>query len=268
MNILRSAALFGALLMALPTACMAQANESLPADLHAPFDALLQRYVVEGRFVDYSTWQAQESDRRALAHYIRTLSEVDPSVLSAPQRFAYWVNLYNAVTVDLILDHYPLQSIKDLGGLLSSPWKRELVTVGGEPLSLDEIEHLELRGSTDDPRLHFALNCASIGCPPLYERAFRAEVLEAQLEEVTLRTVSDPAWVDLSECPGAYGNGLIRLSKIFDWYRSDFDGEEGIRSFLTHYLPEHAFALANVDCDLHFLRYDWSLNEPPPESKR
>lgn len=270
-TILRSAGFLVVLLVfiAAPSAtCPAQSAENALADLHAPFDALLQRYVVQQRWVDYARWHALESDRQALESYVETLGLIDPSSLTEQQRFAYWINLYNALTVDLILDHYPLESIKDLGGFLSSPWKRKLVEVGGEELSLDEIEHVKLRRNFDDPRLHFALNCASIGCPPLHGRAFRAKSLAEQLEEVSLRALTDRAWVDLSECPGAYGEGAIRLSKIFDWYEDDFGGQQGVRRFLARYLPEHAFALANLDCELHYLEYDWALNDTPSENTR
>jgi hypothetical protein len=225
----------------------------------ADYDGLLDRYVVDGRWVDYGAWHASDEDRSALQNYVDALAAEDLFSFDRDEQIAAWINLYNAVTVDLILDHYPVGSIKDL----DSPWGTARVTVAGRELSLDDIEHRILRVDFDEPRIHFALNCASVSCPPLDSRAYRAEDLDEHLDAVTLRALSDDDWLDVSGCPGAYGSGEIRVSKIFDWFADDFGGEEGIRAFLTAFRPDLRFRLANTGCSLEAMDYDWSLNEQP-----
>ena len=162
---------------------------------------------------------------------------------------------------------YPkLDSIKDLGSLFSSPWKPKWVPLLGDKLSLDDIEHgrLRERGRYDDPRIHFAVNCASIGCPMLREEAFVAERLHAQLDEQALRFLSD-------RTRNRFADGKLEMSKIFDWYGEDFRlGHRGITS-LPAYLARFADALADAPADrerikaqkadISFLDYDWKLND-------
>lgn len=231
-------------------------------DLHRDFDRLLGRYVVEESYVDYAAWHASDEDHARLDAYLQTLQELDPRDLDRDGELAYWINLYNATTLDLILDHWPVASIKDLGGLITSAWEKELVEVRGRPLTLDEIENDVIRERFDEPRIHFALNCAALSCPPLASAAYVGKRLEEQLEAATRRTVNDPRWVDLRRCR-SYGKGTIRLSKIFDWYAEDFGGEAGIRRFLARYRPESTLPLENEGCSLEYLDYDWSLNRPP-----
>jgi hypothetical protein len=158
--------------------------------------------------------------------------------------------MYNAVTVRLILDNYPLKSIKDLGGFLkTSPWKRDLVTVAGRKLSLDEIENAIIRPEFGDPRIHFALNCASVGCPPLQPRAYRAADLPAQLDHACRQALNDEGWVRVD-------GDEIHVTAIFDWYGDDFRHDGGsVRAFIDRYratpLPEGKIS---------FMSYDWSLN--------
>jgi len=229
---------------------------------HDTFDRLLGRYVVADRFVQYDQWHANEKDVQSLRDYVQQLESTDPDKLARNEALAYWINLYNAVTLRLILDHYPVSSIKDLGGKLTSAWEKKLVQVNGRPLSLNTVENEIIRPSFGDPRIHFALNCASMSCPPLSSHAYRADVIEEQLEAVARRAVTDPYWVDLSGC-SSYGKGHIALSKIFDWYQDDFGGEKGVRNFLAHYLPGKKLPLQNGRCSLHYNGYDWKLNLPP-----
>jgi Protein of unknown function, DUF547 len=182
------------------------------------------------------------------------------------------MNAYNAATVELILTKYPnLDSIKDLGSLLANPWKPKWVDLLGTKVSLDDIEHAMLRerGRYDDPRVHFAVNCASIGCPMLREEAFVASRLEAQLEEQTLRFMSDRTRNRFNEA-----NGRLELSKIFDWYGEDFKlGHKGIASlpaFAARYAVQLAATPAGQEAvraakvDVSFLDYDWKLNDAKP----
>ena len=212
------------------------------------------------------------ADRAALSAYLGRLSSVSAAGYAgfAPaQQMAFLINAYNAFTVELILTRYPkLDSIKDLGSLFQSPWKREWVPLLGRTMSLDDIEHgtLRVRGRFDDPRIHFAVNCASIGCPMLREEAFVAERLDAQLDEQALRFLSDRTRNRFDP-----KSGQLRVSKIFDWYGEDFRlGHRGITS-LSSYLGRFADVLAEAPADrervrsgkpdIGFLDYDWALND-------
>jgi hypothetical protein len=181
---------------------------------------------------------------------------------------AFLINAYNAFTVELILTRWPkLESIKDLGSFLQSPWKPKWVPLLGSKVSLDDIEHemLRKRGRYDDPRIHFAVNCASIGCPALREEAFDASRLEAQLDEQALRFMSDRTRNRYNTA-----TGKLEVSKIFDWFGEDFRlGHRGIGS-LAAFTARYADVLADAPADrervrsaqveIGFLDYDWKLN--------
>ncbi len=240
---------------------------------HAAWTALLSRHVA---------WNAQETastadydgfgrDRAALASYLQALSAVRQGEFDGwtqAERRAFLINAYNAYTVELILSKYPkLQSIRDLGSLFKSPWKQQFFSLLGKPQTLDGVEHGLLRGAKDfdDPRIHFAVNCASIGCPALRPEAFRPDDLDRQLEEQTERFLRDRSRnrFDVTE-------GTIYLSSIFDWYADDFDlpfrGAASRAAFLALYrdaLGIDAATAANLaagEIEVEFLDYDWSLN--------
>ena len=241
---------------------------------HAPWTALLKKHVVvlRGGQATQVRYAGFSNDRKLLQAYLGTLSAVSESgfkSFSTVQQQAFLINAYNAYTVELILTKYPdLTSIRDLGSLLATPWKRKWVSLLGTTVSLDEIEHemLRKRGRYDEPRIHFAVNCASIGCPALREEAFVGERLEAQLEEQTVRFLSDRS-------RNRYNAERARLdvSKIFDWYGEDFRlGHHGIAS-LPAFFARHADRLADAPADrdrirtqkveITFLDYDWTLND-------
>ena len=241
---------------------------------HAAWTALLKKHVlvVGGGKASQMRYAAMAADREALKAYLATLSAVSASAFDAfskPQQMAFLINAYNAFTVELILSRYPkLESIKDLGSLLSSPWKPKIVPLLGTQMSLDNIEHdtLRARGRFDDPRVHFAVNCASIGCPPLREEAFVAERLEAQLNEQAQRFMSDRTRNRWS----ADGQRL-EVSKIFDWFGEDFRlGHKGIATANAFY-ARYADRLADAPADrervrsgqatVAYLDYDWKLND-------
>lgn len=241
---------------------------------HAPWTALLRKHVrlVRGgqaTQVDYAVFKA---DRAALKAYLDSLSAVTPAAFAGwpkAERQAFLINAYNAFTVELILTRYPdLTSIKDLGGLFSSPWKPKWIALLGGKVSLDDIEHamLRKRGDHDDPRVHFAVNCASIGCPALREEAFVAARLDAQMDEQTLRFMSDRTRNRFNP-----QRGRLELSKIFDWYGQDFRlGHRGIAS-LPAFAARYADQLADAPADRERIRaggapiaytdYDWTLND-------
>ena len=237
-------------------------------------DVLLRKHVrlVRGGQATQVAYAGFKTDRAALKAYLDRLSAVTPAAFagwSTAERQAFLINAYNAFTVELILTRYPdLKSIKDLGSLLSSPWKPKWIAMLGAQVSLDDIEHamLRKRGDYDDPRVHFAVNCASIGCPALREEAFVATRLDAQMDEQTLRFMSDRTrnrWNPL--------RGRLELSKIFDWYGEDFRlGHRGIGS-LQAFAAHHADQLADAPVDRERIRaggfgiaytdYDWALND-------
>ena len=239
---------------------------------HAAWTALLKKHVVlqGGGKASQARYAGFASDSGALKAYTDSLSAVSAAAFNAfsrPQQMAFLINAYNAFTVALILTRYPkLASIRDLGSLLSNPWKPKFIALLGTEMSLDNIEHdtLRAKGRYDDPRIHFAVNCASIGCPMLREEAFVADRLEAQLEEQAVRFMSD-------RTRNRYADGKLQLSKIFDWYGDDFKlGHKGITS-LGAFAARHANQLADAPADrerikaqgleIGFLDYDWKLND-------
>ena len=239
---------------------------------HAAWTALLKKHVVllGGGKASQLRYAGMAAERAPLKAYTDSLSAVGSAAFngfSKPQQMAFLINAYNAFTVELILTRYPqLASIRDLGSLLSSPWKPKFIKLLGTEMSLDNVEHdtLRAKGRFEDPRIHFAVNCASVGCPMLREEAFVAERLEAQLDEQALRFMSDRS-------RNRYADGKLELSKIFDWYGGDFKlGHKGIASlaaFAARYANQLADAPADrerikaMTVDIAFLDYDWKLND-------
>lgn len=263
-------------MLALGTVASAQVART-PADLFASFsagsqqrvdhsvwDRLLKAYVKpqpDGlNRVDYAAMKRDA--HQELKDYIRTLEVVDPASLDRPEQFALLANLYNAKTVDIVLDHYPVASIKDiaLGGDLVSlfsggPWKAKVTSLGGVPLSLDDIEHEILRPVFKDARVHYALNCASVGCPNLRREAFTGAKLEAQLDAAARAYVNTPRGVDPEL------DGLV-LSSIYNWYQADFGGSE--RAVLDHvrrYADPPLKAALEGTTSIDDYTYIWTLND-------
>ena len=241
---------------------------------HSSWTALLRKHVLPLRAGQASQvrYIGFKSDRAALQTYRDSLSAVSEAAFKAfgkPQQMAFLINAYNAFTVELILAKYPaLTSIKDLGSAFSSPWKPKWIPLLGGKVSLDDIEHgmLRERGRFDDPRVHFGVNCASIGCPPLREEAFVGERLDSQLDEQALRFMSDRMRNRFDPV-----TGRLEISKIFDWYGVDFSlGHRGIASLPT-FVSRYADSLADSQADrervrgqraeISFLPYDWKLND-------
>jgi Protein of unknown function, DUF547 len=241
---------------------------------HVAWTALLKKHVrvIDGGKASQLRYAGMVADKAALKDYLTSLSAISQTSFdsfSRPQQMAFLINAYNAFTVDLILTRYPkLTSIKDLGSLLQSPWKAKGVALLGTQMSLDNIEHdtLRARGRYDDPRVHFAVNCASIGCPALREEAFVAERLDAQLDEQTQRFMADRSRNRFSA-----ERDKLEVSKIFDWFGDDFkQGHQGITS-LNQFLGRYANQLADGTAarerlragtlSVAFLDYDWKLND-------
>lgn len=228
---------------------------------HAPWQALLDRYLITDHPSGINRFRygaVTPDDTQRLERYLTTLQRLDPRKLSPDQQMAYWINLYNALTVKLILDHPGVESIRDISsGLFSSgPWDRELATIAGKTVTLNDIEHRILRPIFEDARIHFAVNCASLGCPNLQPEAYTAGNLESLLERGAREYINHPRGVALTE-------RALKLSSIFEWYRSDFpEGRDALLEWLAGYAePALAEQLCGYEGRVEHA-YDWRLNAP------
>ena len=225
-----------------------------PVRLHSAFDELLGRYV-SGTRVRYAAWARSAPDMIALSAYIDRLQAQKPSGWRRDDALAFWIDLYNATTLQLVLKHYPVNSIREIKGPLRSPWKQMLVRVEGRQLSLEDIEQDKILATFGDPRVHFALTRAALGGPALAPKAYTGPKLEAQLEAATREAVNDSSWVAITP-------GELRLSRIFDWYRGDFDHDSStVESFLARYRPRDRRALLRGGLERMYVTYDWQLDE-------
>lgn len=218
-------------------------NQSSVEAVHKDWDNLLKTYVDEKGNVDYMGFK---KELETLDKYLEQLGNfsIDEN-WSREKKLAYFINLYNAATVKLILDNYPVESIKDI----NRPWDKAWIRQGGELVSLGKIEHKILR-KMDEPRIHFAINCASYSCPKLLNQAFTEDKLEQQLDLVTNDFINDSDRNILSE-------KKIELSRIFKWYQKDFENEGSLIAYLNQYSKSYI----NPDVKIDYLNYNWSLNE-------
>ncbi|MGE3528307.1 MAG: DUF547 domain-containing protein [Methyloceanibacter sp.] len=265
-----------ALCVGLPGAALGDAVQDLfsaaaeqsaaPVD-HSAWDNLLKTYVKPGadglNRVDYAGLKAEGLP--ALRGYIAALEGVDPGMLDRNEQFALLANLYNAKTVEIVASRYPVKSIKDIslgGGLVAAvtggPWKAKVVKLKGVDLSLDDIEHGILRPVFKDPRVHYAVNCASIGCPNLGTAAFTGATLDAQLDQAAKDYVNSPRGV-------RFDNGDPVVSSIYVWFIDDFGGtDQGVLDHLRKYaapgLSEQLAGATSLGGD----SYNWGLNGPAP----
>ncbi|MEM9782634.1 MAG: DUF547 domain-containing protein [Pseudomonadota bacterium] len=224
---------------------------------HGAWGAFLSTHLRRGgngvMLVDYS---GGRSSHGALKGYVEALQRVQPTTLSRPAAMAYWFNLYNAVTIDLVLDAWPVDSIKEVrGGLFNTgPWTDEVVRVEGQDLSLDDIEHGIMRPVWRDPRIHYGVNCASIGCPDLATKPFASANLEAMLNAGARTYTAHPRGARIE-------SGDVTVSTIYDWFSEDFgDTEASILKHIAAYAPnDKGRALQDLGRIDEF-DYDWSIN--------
>lgn len=228
----------------------------------SPMNTLLGQYVKApdamgvARF-DYAGLKASQSDQAILADYIKTLEAKDPSTLSAAEATAYWANLYNAVTIKVVIDNYPVQSIKEIrsGAFSAGPWKKKLTTVNGNPMTLDEIEHETLRKKYPSPLIHYMVNCASIGCPNLKNSLWEAKTLDAD------RDAAARVFVNSLRGAKVTSKGLV-VSSIYDWFQEDFGGSKaGVLEHLSQYATGDLKAAIDGGAKIKSFDYDWTLNE-------
>lgn len=237
---------------------------------HGAWTAFLARHVVAGGDSGGSSGGAArvrygavpESDRRALADYIAALAATPVARLNRSEQLAFWINLYNALTVRTVLEHYPVASIRDIdispGLFADGPWGKKLVAIDGEPVSLNDIEHRILRPLWRDNRVHYAVNCASVGCPDLQTRAYTGATADAMLTDAARAYVNSPRGVSIRD-------GRVTVSKIYDWFLEDFGGSEaGVLAHLEkHAAPGLRRRLAAIGA-IDDVAYDWRLNDAAP----
>ena len=239
---------------------------------HDQWQQLLQRHVIANADgtateVDYAGFAAERAQLKQYLDRLAQLTRKDFDTLPVLDQLAFLINAYNAWTVELILTRYPdLESIRDLGSLFRSPWRREFIPLLGQMLSLDDIEHGLIRGSGryNEPRIHFAVNCASIGCPALSKSAYVGEKLEAQLEHAAIKFLQDRS-------RNRVDGDVLKVSSIFKWYRDDFEtgwhGAKSLPEFFALYADaldlssQQVRALRENKIKIKFLDYDWRLNE-------
>lgn len=246
----------------LATALLVLAFPAMAFDhAHAAFDQWLKKHVTVKGPVSTVNYKAAKASPTPLADYLKTVEAVtkdEYAKFSDPQKLAFLINAYNAYTVKLIVDNYPTKSIKDLGGTFSSPWKKKFFKLFGEETSLDNIEHDKIRKDFNEPRIHFAVVCASKGCPALRNEAFRGDKLEAQLEAAANGFLKDTGRNRYNAEKNEF-----EVSKIFDWYGGDFKKKfEKVQNFLAPRMaktPEEGAKMK--EADLEYLDYDWTLNE-------
>ncbi len=227
------------LLIFVATACSAQTGKG--EQTHQIFNGLLQKYVSATGAVNYA---GLKKDQKALDTYLNELAEATPTASwSKNAALAYWLNAYNAFTLKLIVDNYPLKSIKDLDK--GKPWDVKRITLGNKKYSLNNIENDIIRPGYKDPRIHFAVNCAAVSCPPLYNKAFTAGNVNALLEMRTRSFINSSA-NDLSA-------SKIKISRVFDWYGEDFEN-------VTAFVKKYSKTPVNANASVSFKEYNWSLN--------
>jgi hypothetical protein len=221
---------------------------------HGAYDRLLKKYVSAQGLVNYKGFKAEEKE---FNQYLALLSKNPPAAdWSKPEQMAYWINAYNAYTIRLILDHYPVQSIKDIGSkikipFVTTPWAAKFFSVGGSKMSLDNIEHGILRKKYNDPRIHFTLVCASISCPRLRNEAYTAAQLDRQLEDQGHDFLNNPSKNNISK-------GRAQLSKYFDWYKGDWNNNG---QSVVKWVNRYAATKIDDKTAISYLDYNWNLNQ-------
>ena len=239
-----------ALLFLLITALVTTARSAQVVD-NSIYAELLGKYVKDG-VVDYESFKNVEAK---LEQYLKVLEKTDTKTLSRNEQFAFYVNAYNAWTIKLILSGYPgIKSIKDLGSLFKSPWKKKICRIDGKIITLDDIEHNILRPRFKDPRVHFAINCAAKSCPPLRSEPYSGGELDQQLDEMTRAFIND------LESNRLEGHTLY-VSSIFKWFAEDFNKD--IVGFFLKYAKgdlKEQLEANKEKIEVKYLDYDWSLN--------
>ncbi|MCG3729893.1 DUF547 domain-containing protein [Vibrio cincinnatiensis] len=218
---------------------------------HHSWQIMLDNYLIQhDQQTLFAYAQVSQDDQETLQNYLNQLSQFDPRRLNKREQYAYWINLYNALTVKIILENYPLTSITKLGGWFQfGPWDLPLITIQGQDLTLNDIEHRILRPIWQDPKIHYVLNCASLGCPNLQAKVFTAKNIDSQLEEAAQAFINSTKGAQFKE------SSLI-LSTIYKWYADDFGNKAQLLQHLSRYRPELSHYTGRIRYE-----YNWSLND-------
>ena len=227
---------------------------------HGPWDQFLKKYLKSSpdgiNRVPYG--QITDADKKALHGYLNRLRNIPIGRFNRAEQKAYWINLYNALTVRLVIGFYPVESIQDIDvspGIFGGPFDRKLLEIGGEPLSLNDIEHRILRPIWRDPRIHYAVNCASLGCPNLMARAYTGANTETLLDQAAQNYVNHPRGARVED-------GRLIVSKIYAWFVDDFGGsEEGVLAHFRHLAKPPLARALKGRTGIDDYEYDWQLND-------
>lgn len=223
---------------------------------HSSWSRLLSKYIrpqIEGSVFDYA--RVSRQDRQRLSLYIDSLTSLDPRAYNRREQKAYWINLYNALTVQLVLRHYPVKSITRIGPWYKfGPWDETITEVAGQALTLNDIEHRILRPVWQDKRIHYAVNCASMGCPDLAGKAYTGASVNEMLDVAAKRFINQEKGV-------VFIDGMLTLSRIYEWYSEDFGSQEALLGHIKSYsTPRMIRRIGNYKGVLHY-QYNWSLNQ-------
>ena len=230
-----------------------------PAQLENNWSFILDKYLQQGVIgdvneFDYRRLKKNTQDKKILDNYLLSLESINTKILSNNKAIAHYANLYNAVTVKLITDNYPIKSIRKLGPLNSGPWKRKIIKLNGELVSLDDIEHKILRSQYLSPYIHYMLNCASISCPNLQATPWKADSLEA--DQLTAAT----EYINSSRAVTLKKNGL-RLSSIYKWFKEDFENDGGVLDHILKHANKDLKNAIKKGVKIKSYNYDWTLND-------
>lgn len=221
---------------------------------HQQYDQLLQQYVDEDGMVNY---QGLKAERANLKSYLSVLENNPPKESwTQDQKLAYWINAYNAFTLELILEHYPVKSIKEIGSTIKIPfvstaWDVKFINIGDEEYDLNNIEHGIIRKEFDEPRIHFALVCAAVSCPKLQNKAYVPDMLDEQLTKAAKEFLSNPDKNEIQDSSNA------TLSKLFNWYGGDFNNNGTLIEYINRYAPTKL----DQNVKIEWKEYNWDLNE-------
>ena len=235
----------------------AQSFKNSSAD--SDWDLILNRYVIKSEpdgvnLFNYSALSKSSDDWVLLNNYLTSLEDIDPNLMLKNEAIAYYANLYNAVTVKLITENYPIKSIRKLGPFNSGPWKRKIIKLNGELVSLDDIEHKILRSKYLSPYIHYMLNCASISCPNLQKKAWKGETLKSDQQRAVSEYINSSRGVVLKK------DGL-QVSSIYKWFKGDFKSDGGVLDhILKHANKDLKNAIKKVE-KIKSYNYDWTLND-------
>lgn len=228
---------------------------------YSPWSGLLQKYYDRGKGMDYAG--LKKNDYATLRKLSDDLAKVNVGTLSKPEQLAFWINLYNISTVRLIVDNYPMKSIRDLSTdpiVRLNVFKKPLVRQGGATLALNDIENDRIREGFKDPRIHFAINCAARSCPPMRNEAFTGARVSEQLDDTARQFFSAPGAVRIE---GGAGRFTMTTSKVLDWFEDDFkQWGGGVVALSMKYLPpEKSRLIAGSKVSIEYFDYDWNLND-------